>query len=132
MKNLAERYGPWAVVIGASSGIGVAFARRLAADGVNVVLAARRLDRLQALADELEVAHGIEARAVEADLSSREGVDAIDKATADIGLSPRALMRCESPVRSWSRGHRRRWPRSWPPPGGSRPYGSSLPGPGAG
>lgn len=87
MKNLAATYGPWAVVTGASSGIGRAFARRLAADGVNVVLAARRVERLEELATELRRDHGVEARPVAADLSERSGVDAIDKAVADVDLA---------------------------------------------
>lgn len=87
MKKIAERYGPWALVTGASSGIGEAFARRLAADGVNLVIAARRLDRLQGLATEFENAHGVEVRPVEADLTSESGIDAIEKAVADIDLA---------------------------------------------
>ncbi len=87
MKNLAEEYGSWALVTGASSGIGAEFARRLAADGVNLVVAARRLDRLEALAGELTEAHGVEVRPVRADLTERDGVDAIEKATADIDLA---------------------------------------------
>lgn len=85
--NLAEKYGPWALVTGASSGIGAEFARRLAADGVNVVMAARRLDRLEALAGELATDHGVEVRPVKADLTDREGIDAIEKAVADIDLA---------------------------------------------
>ncbi len=58
-----------AVITGASSGIGEAFARAYAAKGYDLCLVARRLDRLQALASKLSQSHGIFAFAVQADLS---------------------------------------------------------------
>ena len=71
---LRERYGSWALVTGASAGIGVEFARACARDGISLVLAARRADRLASLADELAKQHGVEVRAVACDLATPEGV----------------------------------------------------------
>ena len=66
-----------AVVTGASSGIGAATARALAAEGFHVICAARRLDRLTALAQE------IGGTAVECDVTSQESVDALVEAVGD-------------------------------------------------
>ncbi|HLV60678.1 MAG TPA: SDR family NAD(P)-dependent oxidoreductase, partial [Fredinandcohnia sp.] len=65
--------GTWAVVTGASAGIGAATARKLAALGCNLVLGARRVDRLEALARELS---GVEVRALPLDVTSRESCEA--------------------------------------------------------
>lgn len=54
---MAEQTRRWAVITGASAGLGADFARQLGAQGWNLVLVARRLDRLQALADEIRNAH---------------------------------------------------------------------------
>ncbi len=63
-----EYRGRWALVTGASAGIGKAFARELARRGMNLVLAARRDDRLRALAGELSSTHRVRALALRADL----------------------------------------------------------------
>ncbi|HEX7242654.1 MAG TPA: SDR family NAD(P)-dependent oxidoreductase, partial [Longimicrobiaceae bacterium] len=59
----AER-GRWALVTGASAGLGEEFARALARRGMSLVLAARREERLRALAGELEAAHGVRTAVV--------------------------------------------------------------------
>lgn len=71
-----------AVVTGASSGIGEAYARRLARDGCDVVLLARRAEKLSKLAEELSDAHGVRVEPVSADLSTDEGLAAAEEAVA--------------------------------------------------
>jgi short-subunit dehydrogenase len=69
--------GKWALVTGASAGIGVALARELAAGGTNLVLTARRTDRLEALARELASAHKITAEIFAVDLAQRNAPEEI-------------------------------------------------------
>jgi len=83
-----DRYGPWALVAGASAGLGEAFARRLAAEGLNLLLVARREDALSRLATALRAAHGVEAVAAPMDLARPDLGDAVAALAADreIGL----------------------------------------------
>lgn len=86
--SLPDRYGAWAVVAGASEGLGAAFAAELAARGMNLVLVARRGRLLADLATELTDAHGIEVRCIVADLadSAFAGQLATAAAGLDVGI----------------------------------------------
>lgn len=86
MSKFKEKYGPWAFVSGASAGLGEGFARELAAKGMNLVLAARRLDRLEALGRELENQYGIQTRAVAIDLGSDNFLETVRQQTSDIEI----------------------------------------------
>ncbi len=81
---MRDRYGPWALVAGASEGIGAAFATALSDKGLDVVLVARRPEPLAALAGRLPG----RTVTVTADLSTVDGVEAVFAATAglDVGL----------------------------------------------
>ncbi len=88
MASFRERYGDWALVTGASSGIGREYARQIAAKNVDVILVARRKERLEQLASELTDEHAVRARIIASDLSERSGVETVLRETADtdVGL----------------------------------------------
>jgi NADP-dependent 3-hydroxy acid dehydrogenase YdfG len=75
--------GETAMVTGASSGIGAATARRLAAAGANVVLAARREERLDEIADEVETEYGVDAAVVPTDVTDEDRVAALVETTVE-------------------------------------------------
>lgn len=89
--SLSEKlsaYGPWALVTGASSGIGEQFARKLADAGLNLLLVARRTDRLQALKDELFRRYGTLVELIGEDLAQPDAADRVVSAIGerDVGL----------------------------------------------
>lgn len=85
-RTFCTRYGPWALVAGASEGLGAAFAEQLAAKGLNVVLVARRPEPLEALAQTLRDAHGVETRWLSMDLGRPDLFDGIHAQTADLEI----------------------------------------------
>ncbi|MEM6766035.1 MAG: SDR family NAD(P)-dependent oxidoreductase [Bacteroidota bacterium] len=87
-QRILNRYGTWALVTGASSGLGRAVAEELAATGMNLLLVARRKGVLEEIAASYKDQHAIEAHILSADLSQEEGLTAVLAAaeTLDIGL----------------------------------------------
>jgi short-subunit dehydrogenase len=82
--DFRARYGPWAVVAGASAGLGEAYATQLAARGLNLVLIARRKDMLDELSAQLTETYSIQVRALALDLASENIGEAVEEATNDI------------------------------------------------
>src|SRR5689334_14501266 len=107
MMEFSERYGPWAVVAGASEGIGASVARLLGERGVRVVLVARR----QAVLDEVAVTVPSETRTVALDLSMPNADAALAAATDDLqiglvvynaGADPYSSKFLDQPLESWA------------------------------
>ena len=90
--GFSRRYGPWALVAGASEGVGLAYARAMAAHGLDVVLVARRRSVLDDVATDLREKHGVKTRALAIDLSEEDAAGRIADATTDLEIG--MLMYC--------------------------------------
>lgn len=86
MTKLKQKYGEWALVTGASSGIGKEFARELAKQGFNLVLVARRQDELDRLGKELQDSFDVETRTAVFDLMQEGAVRALYDAVSDLDI----------------------------------------------
>jgi short-subunit dehydrogenase len=108
--EFAERYGPWAVIAGASEGTGRAFAEQIAAEGVNCILVARRQGPLDELAAELRARHDVACVTATVDLSKPGAVDQIVAAAggrevglfvSNAGADPNGSRFLDKPVAAW-------------------------------
>ncbi len=81
-----EQYGPWALVAGASEGLGAAFAAGCASRGCNVVLIARRQELLEETAARIGAAHGVDTRVLVADLGRPDIGERVASVTDDIDV----------------------------------------------
>lgn len=84
--TFVESYGPWAVVAGASEGVGATFTAAVAQEGVNVVLLSRRQGVLDEVAAVIRAESGVEARAVAVDLSAPSAMETVADATSDVDV----------------------------------------------
>lgn len=78
-----KKYGPWALVVGGSEGIGESYARKLAAQGFHLVLTARKTGPLQVLADDLATG-GTQVRVLSVDLTEPDALERTRAATDDV------------------------------------------------
>ena len=79
-----ERYGPWALIAGASEGVGRTFAETLAQRGLNVVLVARREHVLNEVASGIEQRYGVKTRTLAIDLANADAAIQVQNAVNDI------------------------------------------------
>ena len=89
MNRLADKR---VLITGASAGIGEACARHFAAQGAHVLLSARRLDRIQALASDLTATHGIETHTAAVDVTDRDAISTYVEGLVGEGLVPDVLI----------------------------------------
>ena len=108
--SFREKYGPWAIISGASEGVGRELARKIAGEGVHCVLIARRQGPLDVLAQEIERDFGVECLTASIDLSAPDAVEQI-RATVgerEIGLyvsnaggDPEGAKFLDAPLETW-------------------------------
>ena len=110
MMDYRERYGPWAVIAGASEGTGASFARQLAEQGLNLILIARREGPLAELANELRAAHGVECVTSTIDLSGEDATARMAEAAGgrevgllilNAGADPNGARFLDSDIAAW-------------------------------
>ncbi len=84
--SFTKNYGPWALICGASDGLGAELARKCASKGLNCALVARRKEKLDILKSELEREYGVQARSVPMDLMDEDAVDQIENIANSLSI----------------------------------------------
>jgi short-subunit dehydrogenase len=84
--NFKEKYGSWALITGATSGIGAELTSQAAAKGLNVVLVARKEKELEEHVKSIRERYGVETKTISADLSTNGGVEKVKYIDEKIGL----------------------------------------------
>lgn len=98
VSDFAQRYGPWALVAGASQGLGAAYAHALAGRGLDLVLVARRAGALDALAGELRARHRVAVRCCPGDLGAPVFVDSLAALCSDLEVGVLVYNAAHAPV----------------------------------
>jgi short-subunit dehydrogenase len=98
MSAFAAKYGPWAVVAGASEGLGAAFAEQLAVRGLNLVLLARRADMLAQLSARLSAGRDIEIRTHACDLALSDLAGVLEDATKQLEVGVAVYNAAYAPI----------------------------------
>ncbi len=111
MADFSARYGPWALIAGASEGTGASFARQLAEKGLNLILIARREAPLEKLAAVISAEHGVECITASIDLADVDAADRMAAAAGDrevglfvmnAGADPNGSMFVDNDIANWN------------------------------
>lgn len=86
-RRLKQAYGDWALITGASSGIGMALSELIASCNINVILCSRSKDKLNTQASDLKNTYGIEVKVIALDLSEAESIDSLIQQTQGLTMS---------------------------------------------
>ena len=86
LTSFKNKYGNWALITGATSGIGAELTSQIAAKSINIILVARKEMELKEHTESLIKRYGIEAKYVSADLSTVEGVEVVKQVQEDVSL----------------------------------------------
>lgn len=97
-RTFASKYGPWAVVAGASEGLGAAFATALAEHGLHVLLLARREAHLQAVAERLRASTNAQVRTEVCDLARADLAGALEAMTSDLDVGLAVYNAAHAPI----------------------------------
>lgn len=94
--NIVEKYGKWALILGASEGMGAALARKLASYGANVILIGRREQLNLDLAESIRKDYGVEAIYIKQDLAEFDAIEKIHEQTKDLEIGFVTYVACLS------------------------------------
>lgn len=86
MKTFKEKYGPWVLITGASSGMGKEYAKLIAAKGLNVILVARNKETLHIIAQDLAIKHQVQTKIIVADLTIENAINTVINETRDLEI----------------------------------------------
>ncbi len=81
-----QRYGPWALVVGAAVGLGAEFSRQLAERGLNLIMVALEKDELDTLATDVAQRHGVRTHAITGDITDAEVLESVARLVGDVEL----------------------------------------------
>jgi short-subunit dehydrogenase len=85
-KRLKDKYGEWALITGASSGIGLELAERLAESGLNLIINSRHLNKLQEIEKSFKAKYQIEIQVIEADIAKESDIEKIIQSTQNLNV----------------------------------------------